>query len=221
MVFPQADLDVSLHSRAVEILGKSVTHLKSSRTIYNLTPCPRKLQSEPVFRCHGAREGPRFWGPNDPPPSGSSPNFTKINVAHTDLNQTAWLASLMKIQNQGYLLGQKNTIFMQIWTFGGRSKWADGPKKRWFCPIVSNQRTLSTPKPPQISKNFVPPPPLINQGPPWYHSTRFLGIESPTGGLGASMNSIKFKWFYLDPLNLLPNSMQLTQISTKLHGWHL
>ena len=82
------------------------------------------------------------------------PNVTNIAVAHTILDQTAWMAPLSILWNKEHLLGQKNPEFYAFLDVWEPIKVAGTTPNEAFSP---NQRTLGTPKPLQMHHNVVPP----------------------------------------------------------------
>ena len=77
-----------------------------------------------------------------------------MDVAHTVHDQTAWMAPLSILWNKEHLLGQKNPEFYAFLDVWEPIKVA-GPTQN--VAFSSNQRTLGTLKPSQLSLNVVSP----------------------------------------------------------------
>ena len=121
-----------------------------------LPPSQKKWPKSAIFRCHGVREGPQFEGSTSDT-SKSRTTVTKMGIAHTVLDQTAWLAPLWILWNKVHVLGQKIPSFMHFWVSGRQSKCHETLEIWQIRQFSPNQRTLGTPKPPQMSPNVVPP----------------------------------------------------------------
>ena len=110
---------------------------------------------------------------------------------------------------------------MHTWRPEGQAKWREISKVGSFCPCQPNQKTMGTPKPLQMSLIFLPPPSLIDEGPPWYHSTRFLCMEGPRGVREQVATKSKFFGTSYTHAQCHQYCCSSYSSSPKPQGWHL